>query len=187
MTQLSWYLLLTAAIMSQSGCQTQPQQELNTPLSATDIECIGGVTDPRPDALDKVESTLVPRAQNAAGKGGLCVASAFRARSSVRVYRIWDVTRPNSAFGRWWSLSKPTGSKASYRQAFGICPEYSALDRLISCNIKFASTIVIGTTQSAECQDGTVLPKTNTLQVYIPNDLYNGLIFVDDCKDEDLW
>lgn len=195
MNKLPALLAVVVAAMLQSGCQTPPQTRSQPPISSppssaariVEPECAGGVANPRPDALQKVDSPLIATAQGQKGKGGLCAADAFSAKATVRVYRVWDVTRPNSAFGRWWSLTKPDESKASYRQSFGICKDYSALDRLISCNVMLSATVVIGTTQSVECPDKTELPRTAALQVYVDNDLYRGKLFVDDCRDEDLW
>ncbi len=195
MNKLPAFLAVAFAALLQGGCQMPPQAPPQPPAAlpssgvarSVDPECAGGVANPRPDALQKVDSPLVASAQGPRGKGGLCAADAFSANGTVRIYRVWDVTRPNSAFGRWWSLGKPDESKASYRRSFGICRDYSALDRLISCNVKLSATVVIGTTQSVECPDKTALPRTDALQVYVDNDLYRGKLFVDDCRDEDIW
>jgi hypothetical protein len=61
------------------------------------------------------------------------------------------------------------------------------LDRLRSCQLKPGTEVVLGTTQSVSCADGTTCPKTDDVQVYMANDARNGLVFVENCGEEGRW
>ena len=85
-----------------------------------------------------------------------------------------------------WSFNRPAGPKDAYRAAYGICKEWSNLDRLISCQLKPGAEIVLGTMQSADCQDVSY-KKTADIQVFIHNAQRAGDLYVENCQDEGEW
>jgi hypothetical protein len=131
--------------------------------------------------------SLQAKAQLASGQGGVCTARVFVAQAPLTVYRVYDSSNPRSFYGGWWALSRPEGSRDSYRARNAICREWSGLDRLLACQVKPGTELVLGTTQSVSCADGTVYPKTADVQVYMANDARNGVILVDQCREEGAW
>ena len=129
---------------------------------------------------------LLALARAVSGKGGMCSARAFAVVEPIVVYRVYDVAKGNANYGKWWSFNRPTGPKDAYRAAYGICKEWSNLDRLISCQVKPGAEIVLGTTQSADCKDVSY-KKTADIQVFIPNDQRAGVLYVENCQDEGEW
>lgn len=69
----------------------------------------------------------------------------------------------------------------------GVCSEWNKLDRLMICQLKVGAQVVLGTTQSVTCADGTVYPKTAAVQVYMPNDSKNGVLYIENCRAEGRW
>jgi hypothetical protein len=63
----------------------------------------------------------------------------------------------------------------------------AGLDRLVKCEIRPGTQIVIGTTQSATCQDGSTYPKTAENQVYVANNGKDGINHVGSCSEEGAW
>jgi hypothetical protein len=167
------------------GCATAPVHE--TPALGIDgIACVGQVPEAVPGLAGDSNDTLIAAARAPSDKGGVCTAAAFTATGPLRVYRVYDSARGNPAFGRWWSLTPPQDSREQYRAAYAICPEWSTLDRLVVCNLKPGTKIVLGTTQSVQCETAAYL-KTADIQVYIPNDWQTQTAFVDDCEDKAIW
>jgi hypothetical protein len=156
------------------------------PAGVDGVRCVGRVASPPFAAKVVSDDALLAEALGASGKGGICAGKAFVVQEDVRVYRLWDSSRAWSVYGRWWSLTRPAGSRETYRSDYAICPAWSALDRLTSCTIKAGTVIVIGPTQSAACDTGGY-PKSALNQVYIRNDAAKGQMLVADCHDEGLW
>ena len=98
--------------------------------------CIGQL----PAAIDGLNPSANPgrlaKAQMPLHKGGVCTAAAYAVAAPAAVFRVYDGTRPSSAYGGWWSLTRPTGSRDDYRAQNAICNAWSALDRLIVCRLK---------------------------------------------------
>jgi len=117
----------------------------------------------------------------------VCSAKVFSVIAPVVLYRVFDSSKPYTKFGGWWSLNRPAGSKEEYRAANAICQEWSPLDKLVSCEIRPGSQIVIGTTQSTICNDGSVYPKTAENQVFVANDARSGFVHVGACSEEMIW
>ena len=149
--------------------------------------CIGQL----PAAIDGLNPSanpgLLAKAQMPLHKGGVCTASAYAVAAPVAVFRVYDGTRPSSAFGGWWSLTRPTGSRDDYRAQNAICNAWSALDRLIVCRLKPGAEIVLGTTQNVTCDDQTEYPQTTSIQVYVANDGRSNLLFVENCVELGDW
>ena len=109
---------------------------------------------------------MLKRVLGETGRGGMCTAVVAQLGSQpLRLHRAWDAQR-NNAVGAWWSFWWPSGTKDAFRAGYAVCPEWSALNRVISCTLKPGSTIVVGTTQSTDCANVT-LPATATLQVFL--------------------
>lgn len=130
--------------------------------------CVGNVPDVIDNAVNIEQEDLETSALGDATKGGMCDADVFDATGKITVYRIYDSSRPWSMHGRWWSFDRPRGSKPDYREDNAICPEWSALDRIVMCDIEIDEEFVVGTTQSVQCEN-TFYPANDNLQVYIPN------------------
>jgi hypothetical protein len=105
----------------------------------------------------------------------------------VVLYRVFDADKPYTQWGGWWSLQPPAGSKAQYRADNAICPEWSPLNKVVSCQVQPGSQLVIGTTQSAQCADGSIYPKTAQTQVFVPNDSRAGIVHVGACSALSDW
>ena len=171
-----------------SGCANLSTRGTPPPIGIDGVPCVGQIGQPIPDtdAQEVSDERAVNEAQAASGKGGICAGKAFMAKRELRVYRVWDGSRSSSEFGRWWALDRPVGPRATYRQEFAICTAWSALDRLVSCDVKRGSALVIGTTQSVDCDEGPY-PKSALHQVYLRNDLAADKLLLENCRDEGMW
>lgn len=171
------------ALVVLSACSTLPQHE----AGIDGVACVGMVGTMPAGLAAASNDELMKQARLATDKGGVCTARVWVVQQPVKVYRVYDSSRSYSQFGRWWALSKPTGSRDVYRAEYGICPTWSGLDHLVSCTLKPNTQIVVGTTQSVDCGDAahTVYPKTANLQVYVPNAPND--VRVENCQDEGAW
>lgn len=177
----------TAVVVSVvlTACGSFTRME-GAPVGIDGVACVGTVGEPLAQAVSTSDTASLNEARAATDKGGVCAARAFVAQQPVKVYRVFDSSRGSSAMGRWWSLTKPEGPREKYRQDYAICAAWSALDRLTSCTIKPGAIVVIGTTQSVACEEGTY-PKSANHQVYLQNDLAKGQLVVENCSDEGAW
>ena len=139
-----------------------------------------------PEATQVKDDALLALALGASLKGGICSGKTFQVNKPLRVYRLWDTQVAESQFGSWWALTQPAGSRDAYRQEYAICPTWSALNRMTSCTVKLGTVIVIGTTQSVQCEDGSygVSPSS---QVFMKNNATAGQLAVENCRDEGSW
>lgn len=179
-------LLAIVLALGLAGCSGFSGLSRRTPIGVDGVRCVGRITPPSFAAKEVSDAALLAEALGASGKGGVCAGKVFMLQEEVRVYRLWDSSRTYSVYGRWWSLSRPEGSRDAYRADYAICPAWSALDRLTSCTIKAGTLIVIGPTQSASCETDTY-PKSAKNQVYVRNDAAKGQLLVADCRDEGIW
>lgn len=170
-----------------SGCASISGPAKVAALGVDGEACAGTV----PAAVDGLNtsdnSVLLAKAQYPSGKGGVCAAQAFAVATPLSVYRVYDAGKRGSEYGGWWAMARPNGPKDAYREKNAICKEWSNLDRLIACQVKAGAQIVLGTTQSVTCDDGTAYPKTAEIQVYVPNDSRNGVLYVESCREEGAW
>jgi hypothetical protein len=118
--------------------------------------------------------------------GKLCSGQVYKATGEVTVYRLSNSEELYTINGNWWALTPPTGSKEAYQRDNDICPEWSPLDRMRNCTLKVGSEVVIGSGQSVQCEN-THMPKSSSLQMYIPNDSRNGVLWVENCNDLPPW
>ena len=172
--------------ISLAGCGGFTGIHRKAPVGIDGVRCVGRVAAPSFAAKEVSDEALLEEALGASGKGGVCAGKVLVVLQEVRVYRLWDSARAYSAYGRWWSVTRPEGSRDAYRADYAICPSWSALDRLISCMIKPGTEIVVGPTQSATCDTGAY-PKTAQTQIYTRNDSAKGELLVADCRDAGLW
>ncbi len=191
----SWkQLYLLSAVIVLTACSTVVQQTAQTaqtepPVQRGDdgVACVGVVPTAVNGLMSSQDTSLQAQAKNVTDKGGVCAAQSFVATTPVTVYRVYDSSRAWTAYGSWWSLTRPVGPRDEYRAKNAICKEWSSLDRLIACQVKPQSELVLGTTQSATCADGSTYPKTADIQVYLPNDSRQNKLFVENCKEEGIW
>ena len=64
-------------------------------------------------------------------------------------------------------LSEFAGSM--YRNDYEICPSWSPLDRLSVATLKEGSVVVVGTGQSATCDQYLHYEQSDHVQIFIPN------------------
>ena len=185
-TVLKSSVLAAIIVASLTGCSALSPTLRRAPAGVDGVRCVGRVATPAFAAKEVSDDALLAEALGASGKGGVCAGKVFIVREELRVYRLWDSSRALSVYGRWWSLTRPEGSRDAYRADYAICPAWSALDRLTSCTIKPGTLIVMGTTQSATCDTGAY-PKSAHNQVYLRNDAAKGELLVADCRDEGFW
>lgn len=169
-----------------SGCANLAHHADSSERGIDGVACAGSVASV--EGLSEASNALLlAKAQMQTGKGGVCSAKVFSATAPVVLYRVFDASKPHTKFGGWWSLKRPGNSKPEYRAANAICPEWSNLDRLVSCEVRPGTQIVMGTTQSAECVDGSTYSKTAENQVFVANDGRVGIIHVGACSEEANW
>jgi hypothetical protein len=173
--------------LALSGCANLANNAGSSERGIDGVTCVGHVSTLFEGLAEAGNSSLLAKAQMQTGKGGVCSAKVFSATAPVVLYRVFDASRPYTKFGGWWSLKRPGNSKLEYRAANAICPEWSNLDRLVSCEVRPGTQIVLGTTQSAECADGSTYSKTTELQVFVANDGRAGIIHVGACSEEANW
>lgn len=169
------------------SCAQLPLRNGQAATGIDGIPCIGAVTRAPPGLAEASNPILLSKAQLQTGKGGVCAAAVYTVTAPVTVYRVFDSGNPYSRLGSWWALKTPAGSRADYRAANAICEEWSQLDRLVPCEIRPGSQVVLGTTQSAQCKDGSTYAKTAELQVYVPNDGRAGILHVGACSEPSPW
>lgn len=189
LTSLPKALLICFLTLSLGACvslrKPDPRAE-PPPLGIDGVACMLGQVNTLPEATQVNDDTLLALALGASLKGGICSGKTFQVNQALRVYRLWDAQVAESQFGSWWALTQPAGSRDAYRQEYAICPSWSALNRLTSCTIKLGTVIVIGTTQSVQCEDGSygVSPSS---QVFMKNNAAAGQLAVENCRDEGSW
>ena len=146
--------------------------------------CIGSNSLPAQVASAFVEvqdAALLAQAVQPPTKGGLCQAKVYQSTAPVMIYRAWNSTNPGSRIGSWWAFEKASGSVSQYRRDYEICTQYSPLDTLTQCKLKAGSLIVVGTGQSAQCDQYLTYPASASRQIYMPKDKAN--VAVDNCED----
>ncbi len=176
-----------ALLIALSGCANLAVVSGSTNHGVDGIPCVGTVGNSVDGLTESTNPSLLGKAQMPSGKGGVCSAKVFTVTAPVVLYRVFDAGKPYTKFGGWWSLKRPGSSKADYRADNAICPDWSNLDRVTQCEIRPGSQVVLGTTQSATCADGSLYAKTAVIQVFVPNDGRAGIIHVGACADDASW
>jgi hypothetical protein len=193
MLRLYKSLCCTLLLIGLSACSSMA----TTPSSAQVIQatqavsidgqaCMLNGVDALPEATVVNDPAMLALALGASLKGGICAGKTFKINQPLQVYRLWDGQVAASQYGSWWALTRPSGSRDAYRQDYGICPNWNALNRLTVCSVKPGTVIVIGSTQSVQCDDGSygVSPSS---QVFIKNNAAAGELAVENCLDQGPW
>ena len=186
--------LVLALLATLSGCATLATRAsvevaaaaLVNAIGPDGIACVGAIPQTLLGLEDASNDALVAQALGVSGKGGVCAGRAFTATQPLTVFRVYASAATGSMYGRWWSPSRPTGTRDEYRAAYAICKAWSTLDRLMSCNVKPGAQIVIGVTQNVDCDEGAY-PKSPSLQIYVPNDRNTQTLLVENCVDGGVW
>ncbi len=170
-----------------TGCAGLP---ISAPVGSVGVDgvaCVGTLKAPEQGVQPSDNPALLAMARLPSDKGGVCEGKVLAVSAPVVLYRVFDADKPYTQWGSWWSLQPPTGSKAQYRADNAICPEWSPLNKVVSCQVRPGSQLVIGTTQSAQCADGSVYPKTAQTQVFVHNDSRAGIVHVGACSALSDW
>ncbi|CAG9001438.1 MAG: hypothetical protein CENE_03458 [Candidatus Celerinatantimonas neptuna] len=167
------YAITPIAFFALVGCEAPHHNVLNqTPVQTQQSSCVGSIqlSDLLASKLDPIKApVLLSGALGQTGKGKLCQGQVYQSHGGARVtlYRAWNSTNPNSQFGQWWSFSRPRGEISQYRADYEICYQWSPLDRMMKCQLKPGTKIVVGTGQSAKCSEYLTYPASASLQVYL--------------------
>jgi hypothetical protein len=177
-------------VLAISGCAQLPANLATVAKVDSGIDglpCVGTVESVAPGLVEFGNAPLLTQAQRPSGGGYLCSAKSFAITQPVRLYRLIDSTQPYSKLGGFWSFDRPSGTRDDYRARFAICKQWSQLDRLIACDVRPGTVIVVGTTQSADCGQSFIYDKTAANQVFVPNDGRAEIVHTGACTDEGAW
>ncbi len=179
-------LIVLSFITLVGGCASQSASTNNVVESNSNDDDVvqsvcNGDTQLPAALMGKFEATtdpeLLARAIGEPEKGGLCEGQVYVAKAGETsvVYRSWNSRNDYTKFGSWWAPTLPLGSERTYREDFNICYTWSPLDKLVKCELKAGTKVVIGPGQSAICPPINEYPKTYVIppsakkQVYIEN------------------
>ncbi len=191
MKNAMFYSRTLLPLLLLSACSTlPPSPDLSrTPPSTSHAtsHCAGLIATPPPGIIPTDDPALLQLAVGEPNQGKLCTGQVLIANKAVLVYRVWDQARPGSLYGSWWSFQQPTGNREQYRIDNAICPEWSALDVVSVCQIKIGSKLVTGPGQSARCSDELTYPPSTVNQIYLPNNLQQNFLQVENCSAGTPW
>ncbi|MEP7122475.1 MAG: hypothetical protein ABJE95_16255 [Byssovorax sp.] len=156
------------------------------PQTSTAEACAGPVATP-PPGLVKADEAPPGWSIGAPGKGSLCAGQVFVAQGPVTVYRVFSASYQTSKLagpaGAFWTLDKPSGTAANYRNVYEICKEWNDLDMLNECTIEVGAKVVLGPGQSATCdKSATSYPRSAANQIVLVKKA-DGSVPVVDCKE----
>jgi hypothetical protein len=155
--------LVTALL---AACATEPPVPA---LVGLDGQACAGTVAATGGLARRRDADLLARSRGRPGEGGLCDGRTFVAVAPVTVHRLWDSTRPSSEFGVWWALEPPQESRDDYRRKYAICPDWSRLDRVITCTLQPGTPVVLGTGESVACgAPEATLPRSAAVQAFLP-------------------
>jgi len=170
-------ILFLVLLAVMEGC-CRPQGMLPVNVCVGNIQQVDGFR-----KLDFKDEELLRVASGQPGRGGLCIGEVFVVGKPLTVYRVWGRSKTNSDKGRWWSLEPPKGNLASWQALNDVCPEWNPADVVSKCELEKDTIVVLGTGQSATCNNGT-FPPSPVNQLYIPNHLVvKGQDYVDKCQE----
>lgn len=165
---------LEATTNDQPSCQ---EPKIDVPSAA----CLGDTALP-PSLVGKFEPiddpTLLASATGKTGEGKLCQGQVYQAKAgeTITVYRGWNSRNSYTRLGSWWAAQMPSGFTRDYRVDYEICYKWSPLDKLVRCELKPGTKVVVGTGQSVACSPYPseypktyILPVSDKKQVYIEN------------------
>ena len=168
-------LVSCAQVPATQPAQTQqPDPAARHAVTMAPEPCIGTTDLPsslRDSFVPAVDEELLNSALGKPGKGGLCQGQVYISTGikTVTLYRAWNSTNPGSMYGNWWAFSRPSGEVAQYREDFEICYQWSPLDKLVTCELKAGTKVVVGNGQSAYCSEYLSYGVSSSQQVYIEN------------------
>jgi len=184
------FVVLSVIAFGLSGCANYPMGTMDTgsepqtatPALTSDVEqaCLG-TTDLPVNMVGQFDAANDPELLNSTigspNKGMLCQGKVYesKANAQVTLYRAWNSTNPGSKLGKWWAFNQPAGEVAQYRSDFEICYQWSPLDKLVRCELKPGTKVVVGNGQSAECSAYLTYPVSAAQQIYI-EDAANSVI-----------
>lgn len=146
--------------------------------------CVGQIDMP-PAELEASADPPPSFAIGAPGKGALCEGKVFTVKAPVTVYRLFSASYATSKragpLGAYWTLVKPAGTAAAFREAYAICAEWNDLDRLNECKIDVGAQVIIGPGQSAACDGGKEFARSAANQVLVVKK--DGKVPVSGCKE----
>jgi hypothetical protein len=149
-------------------------------------DCVGGLVMPPVGMVRATDDALLASAIGAPGAGQLCAGTVFQATGQVKVYRVYDSSKPYTLYQRWWTFALPVYPREKYQLDHDICPEWSPLNIMSSCTIKVGTKVVVGPSQSVQCTS-TLMPASAVNMVYIPNDSRNNVTLVENCTPGTVW
>jgi hypothetical protein len=170
----------TPAVPTTPATPTKPA----TPTTAA--ACAGPIATP-PPGLVKADEAPPGWSIGEPGKGSLCAGQVFVAQGPVTVYRLFSASWKDSKLagpkGAFWTLDKPSGTAASYRNVYEICKEWNDLDMINECTIEVGARVVLGPGQSATCdKSDTSSPRSAANQLVLVKKA-DGSVPVADCKE----
>lgn len=179
-------IIVGLSVILLSACSSFQMQESESTIVLPETNCEGSTALPAPLSESFVaieDDALLQSALGEPNKGKLCQGQVYqsKANAQVTVYRAWNSTNPNSQFGQWWAFNVPSGKIAQYRSDFEICYQWSPLDKMVTCELKAGSKVVVGNGQSAQCSDYLTYPVSSAQQVYML-DAKNAM---ENCKEFD--
>lgn len=169
-----------------AGCAGILGENQPSAVGIDGVACRGQIEAPPEGLVAADDQDLLLSALGESGHGKLCEGKVFVAVKPVTVYRVWSSKKVNAAYGVWWSFDEPKGPKSKYRADNVVCPTWSSLDRISSCVLKTGAKIVVGTGQSAKCEQISY-PKSPVNQVFIPNDIDKNIMYVEKCTPGADW
>jgi hypothetical protein len=179
-------LVATAtATATAAPAVTAPPIKVTTPAPTT-AACAGPIATP-PPGLVKADEPAPAWSIGEPGKGSLCAGEVFIAKGPVTVYRLFSASWKDSKLagpkGAFWTLDRPGGTAATYRNVYEICKEWNDLDMINECTIEAGARVVLGPGQSATCdKSDTSYPRSAANQVVLVKKA-DGSVPVVDCKE----
>lgn len=103
------------------------------------------------------------------------------------VYRLWG-----GALAKWegsfWVFDYPgqysEAAANAYRARYAVCAEWNPLACLRKCRLRAGEALIYGTTQSAQCRDGTKYDAQGSLQVFFSKESLKPFV---DCEKDTAW
>lgn len=106
--------------------------------------------------------------------GGIIKTSCVMGKTTrpMTLYRAYSVDANKARpIGAYWGaqdiMTNPPATTADYKHDMGICNEWNDADMLIKCTFPAGVTMSVGQTESAKCPDGTALPRTDSVHIFL--------------------
>lgn len=102
-----------------------------------------------------------------AGEGGLCHAQRYRLEKPTTLHRVFSSKHPDRRLDGVWTADDPDGTRDQLRRDLGVCEAFSALDRVLTCELPVGTSVVLGLGQSIVCGGGERYPQSAVQQIWI--------------------